>query len=383
MDINPKGRRNIYRQEARLKKLEDAWHSTEEQWQQIFMASPVPMFTFGAGKYVQSINKKFLELFGYTAKEISTFDKWWILAYPNEKYRRQVKYNWSKNVANSLKGNKETNPIETTVTCKDKSEKYVETKLSKIGRRYLVIFTDLTERRKIEQMKTDLISIVSHQLRTPLGGLRWTLEMIMNGDMGDISKEANNALQQVYDSNQRLIQLVNDLLNSAHIEQGKIISEPKITNIKRIISLAVDNVMMEARKKNQRIVVRFSGSAIPKIKIDKSLFREVIINLISNASKYSPLKSVIKVNVSRSKEFINIAVIDRGIGIPKDQQEEVFKKLFRARNAVKKQTQGSGLGLYVVKSYLKAWGGKVSFQSRENKGTTFKISIPIKPQEII
>jgi len=239
----------------------------------------------------------------------------------------------------------------------------------------IVVIRDASRERQLEQAKDEFISIVAHQLRTPLGSIRWNIEMILR--QPNISDKFNNKIKRIYQSNQRLITLVNDLLNVSIIEQGMIKETPHPTDVLEVIRSAVLEMEAEAQKHKVSIVIQSQEKHIPKIMIDPKRLREIIQNLLSNAIKYNVSGGKTTFVVDHIGENIIISVSDQGIGIPKKDQPRLFSKFYRADNAVRRDTTGSGLGLFVVKSYVERWGGNISFESSKNKGTTFHIELPI------
>jgi PAS domain S-box-containing protein len=239
----------------------------------------------------------------------------------------------------------------------------------------IVVIHNASRERQLELAKDEFISIVAHQLRTPLGSMRWNIEMILR--QPNISDKFNIKIKRIYQSNQRLITLVNDLLNVSIIEQGMVKETPHPTDVLEVIRSAVLEMETEAQKHNVSIAIKSQEKHIPKIMIDPKRLREVIQNLLSNAVKYNAPGGKTTFVVDHIAEFIKISVSDQGIGIPKKDQPRLFSKFYRADNAVRRDTTGSGLGLFVVKSYVERWGGNISFESIENKGTTFHIELPI------
>ena len=239
----------------------------------------------------------------------------------------------------------------------------------------IVVIRDASRERQLELAKDEFISIVAHQLRSPLGSIRWNIEMILR--QPNIPDKINNKIKRIYHGNQRLITLVNDLLNVSIIEQGMVKETPCPTDVLGIIRAAVLEMEAEAQKHKVVITIQSQEKHIPKIMIDPKRLREVIQNLLSNAIKYNVREGKVTVVVQHIAEFIKISVKDQGIGIPKKDQPRLFSKFYRADNAVRSDTTGSGLGLFVVKSYVERWGGNISFESSQNKGTTFHIELPV------
>jgi PAS domain S-box-containing protein len=246
-----------------------------------------------------------------------------------------------------------------------------------------VILHDITELRKMDQMKTEFVSVASHQLRTPLTAIKLFTDMLIRGEVGGINKEQKEYLENVHQSTERMVRLVNDLLNVTRIESGRLRIEPQYLDIKSFILNIIAETKPLVQSRKQTIIFNDGNIKLPKIPLDQNLIRQVIHNLIINAVHYSPEqigKIIVSVNKKGKDNFI-ISVSDNGIGIPGEVQEKIFKKFYRADNAIKALTEGTGLGLYVSKMIVKSSGGKIWFTSKKNKGATFFVQMPIKGME--
>lgn len=238
----------------------------------------------------------------------------------------------------------------------------------------IVVVRDASREREVERIKDEFISIAAHQLRTPLGSMRWIIEMLLT--YPETSSKVKEKIELISKSNKRLIILVNDLLNVSRIDQGKVQNEPQLTDICEVIRAAISEIDAEAQKKNILIDLVLNNF-IPKILIDPKRFREVVQNLLSNAIKYNVSGGRVLVTTMLAANNIRISISDDGIGIPQEDQDRVFTKFYRAANAVRSDTTGSGLGLFLVKSYVEEWGGTVRFRTLEGKGTTFYLELPV------
>jgi len=240
----------------------------------------------------------------------------------------------------------------------------------------VVIIRDVTRERKIDQAKTEFVSLASHQLRTPLSAINWYAEMILDEDVGKINQKQKKYLKSLYKANQRMISLVNSLLNVSRIELGTFVIEPEPVNFVKVAESIVEELKHQLDEREIKLNKKYD-SDLPLVKVDKKLLRIILQNLLSNAIKYTPEKGSVSLEIKKQSQNVLIVVKDTGLGIPKKEQSKIFTKLFRGENVVEKDTDGTGLGLYIVKEVVEQSGGKIWFKSEENKGTTFFVSIPL------
>lgn len=254
----------------------------------------------------------------------------------------------------------------------------VVTPIYVFGKRYYVgIEHNLSYEKALEKMKTDFISLASHQLRTPLSAMKWYLEMLLDGDAGPINDEQKSFLQNINGSNERMIELINSLLSISRVESGRLIVEPKITNLINLIEDVITDVKPKAKEKGLTFI--FKGvPELPSIYTDPHLLRNVYMNLLTNAIKYTKKGGMVSLIVKKTDTHIVNIVEDTGIGIPSGEQKKIFTRFFRASNARDLVTDGNGLGLYLVKSVIEVLKGDISFKSLSGKGTTFTFKVPIK-----
>jgi signal transduction histidine kinase len=226
-------------------------------------------------------------------------------------------------------------------------------------------------------MKSEIISVVAHQLRTPLSAIKWTLKMLLDGDVGKLPTEQYSLLSKGYESNERMIGLINDLLSVDRLESGKFKYTFIPVQFEELIRAMVSDLLPVATQRNVRVDLNVPPKPLPKIKVDPDKIHDVLQNLIDNAIKYSKENSVVTVNIVAEGALFHFSVTDQGIGIPEDQKDKIFARFFRATNAVQTQTNGSGLGLFIAQAIVKRHGGNIWFESKEGEGTTFHVTLPL------
>lgn len=240
------------------------------------------------------------------------------------------------------------------------------------------IFRDITYEKEIDLAKSEFVALASHQLRTPLGIMKWYLEALGNEDyFGKSPTVIQKYYEEICKSNERVLSLVRDLLSVSRIEQGRIKNMPKPADLIQIIKAIVEQLQIVAHKKNIDLHLTVQNNKIPSINIDILRFHEVLENLIANAIEYTMPTGSVDVAINKIDDTIFISVKDTGIGISEADQKKLFTKFFRSEKATGHNPEGSGLGLYVVKAYVEGWGGKVSVESIDGHGSTFTLSLPI------
>jgi PAS domain S-box-containing protein len=245
---------------------------------------------------------------------------------------------------------------------------------NKIG--HLIILHDISREKMVETMKTEFVSLVAHQLRTPLTIVKWSMGMLKKGSFGEINEKQDEIIGRIIFNNDRMISLVNNLLNITRIEEGRYLYQTTPINLTDIVNYVLKSYKDEITKR--KISVEFKEPKdFPKTLLDDEKIKLVVQNLIDNALKYSPQEGKIIISLSNDKKNIEFKIEDFGIGIPDTQQKKIFTKFFRGDNANKVDTTGSGLGLFLTQNIVNAHNGKIWFESEEGTGTTFHFSLPI------
>lgn len=216
-----------------------------------------------------------------------------------------------------------------------------------------------------------------HQLRTPLVSIKWIVEMLLNGEVGKLKPAQEELLRDLYSSANHVNELVSHLLSAARIESEELAIKFESVDLEKACGEIIKELQPLINKKSQTFSFKKAVNP-PIINTDPKYLHEILTNLLSNAIGYTHNKGAVELSVSLDKENVLFSVKDNGIGIPKRQQGQVFGKFFRGDNAVRFSSDGTGLGLYIVKHLIDLLGGNIWFESEENKGTTFYFTLPVK-----
>jgi PAS domain S-box-containing protein len=235
-------------------------------------------------------------------------------------------------------------------------------------------FRDVTREREVSQMKSDFVSFVTHQLRTPLAGIKWMLELAAQEPA--VPADAASFVQDARDAAERLIGLVNNLLDVSRLEGGKLTLALQDVRIGVLTRSVLDEMSPLILDRGHRLSI--AGDAdVPPVKTDPQLLRQVFFNLVSNAVMYTPPGGTIAIAMGRDGPLARWSITDSGIGIPDASRARLFEKFYRAENVTAIETEGTGLGLYLVRLIVEHLGGQVSYVSEEGKGSTFVVTLPI------
>ncbi len=243
----------------------------------------------------------------------------------------------------------------------------------------MIIIHDVTREKMVERMKTEFVSITAHQLRTPLSAMKWILKMLLDGDLGPLTKSQQEFLLKTYNSNERMIRLINDLLNVTRIEEGRFLQKTENQDIMEVIEKRINALADLARHRGLQFDFKKPSSKLPLINVDTEKIAIALQNLIDNAIHYTKDGGIeVEIQFLKKEKKILFIVKDSGIGVPPEQQKRVFSKFFRGVNAVKAETEGTGLGLFIAKNIVEAHGGEIWFKSKINQGSTFYFTLPTK-----
>ncbi|HVW66504.1 MAG TPA: ATP-binding protein [Candidatus Peribacteraceae bacterium] len=240
----------------------------------------------------------------------------------------------------------------------------------------IVVMQDITEERRLDYLKSEFITLASHQLRTPLSAIRWYVELFQE-EQKSLTSTQKSYLHEIDHGLKRMLALLTALLNASRLEGENLKMDVKEIDASQLLHEMNQDCQSLAAEAGQTCRL---GSVHGKIMLqsDETLLRIVLQNLISNAVKYSAKGKTIDLGLGEKNGKAVFTVTDHGLGIPKEEQQRVFQRFFRAKNVRAMDTDGNGLGLYITKSIVESLGGTIAFESKENEGTTFTVTFPLK-----
>src|SRR6478609_7497557 len=239
---------------------------------------------------------------------------------------------------------------------------------------------EVTQQRELDRLKDDFVATVSHELRTPLTSMMGFLEMIREGEAGDLNDEQRRFLAIVYRSSERLQRLVGDLLFVARLDANGLQLQFADVDVTEVVRDAVESTAALAR--SRAIDLRSELADVPSIFGDRERLSQLVGNLISNALKFTPEGGIVTARTFVDGDSAVIEVTDTGIGIPEVEQSRLFQRFFRSSTATEQAIPGTGLGLVISRAIAEAHGGTISVRSAPGKGTTFRVEIPLEPEEV-
>lgn len=238
------------------------------------------------------------------------------------------------------------------------------------------IFHDITREKEVEQLKSGFISTASHQMRTPLAGMKWSLARFLDEEVGPLNTDQKKLMQETYRTTEHMIALVNDLLDAARIEEGRYGYTFLSGDFAVPAEKTVETLLPNAEKQKIQFTFEKTGAPLPKTNFDSAKLEIAIQNIVDNALKYTKPGGSVSVSFQTDSDTVSLVVSDTGIGIPKKDQKFIFNKFFRAENAIRFQTDGSGLGLYIAEKIVEKHNGTITFTSEEGNGSTFFLRLP-------
>ena len=344
---------------------------SREQFIKLYEEAPVPYVMLDQTGAMNQPNKATLRFFGAGAQEIEGKNIFSLCAEEDSEIRDRLFQFYHTKVP--------INREEVRMTVKSGEVRWIMISIFTLGKSSnsnnvgLATIFDISEQKKLDQAKTEFVSLASHQLRSPMAAIKWSGDMLLSGDIGQLTDKQREYVNRIYKVNEETIDLVNTLLNVSRIEIGTLAIDKRATNVPEICQSILEELAPQIEQKKIQIEKQYNAP-LENVNTDPKLLRIVIQNLISNAVKYTPDGGAVTIALNETANERQVSVTDTGYGIPKEQQDKIFTKLFRADNVRKlSAVQGTGLGLYLVKSIIEALGGNISFQSEENRGSIFTI----------
>ncbi len=338
----------------------------------LFDDSPVPYLMVAKDGEIVLPNKASQRLFQMTAEEL--------MQYKFHELHDDAYFAQSRTIYDKFVRGVASSDVEFEVVRKDGVRRWV--RLSALpyrkqggkGKGGTISLLDITEQKAIDKVKTEFVSLASHQLRTPLSAMKWYGEMVLQGKE-PLSEKQRRYVQKIYKGNQRMIELVDLLLSASRLEMGSFHIEITSFDPILIVKDIFEEVTKSIKDKRLHIIENYEGDHTNFFS-DKKLVHMILQNLITNAVKYTNDDGTVRVSLTFSPDDLHVEVEDNGLGIPPEQQDKIFSKMFRADNARLKVADGNGLGLYIIKEAVESLGGEVGFTSELNRGTIFTVTIP-------
>lgn len=351
--------------------------SSEELYVQLYKNSPVPYMIIDLDGHVKSANIAAVRMLGMNqakVKGINVFsrlqcDELEHLDFLVEKYRGGVAVS-DEMVKVKRPDHREAWALLSLFGFMDVAGQHIG----------LLTLVDITKQKKAEDAKSEFVSLASHQLRTPIAGMKWSAELLQMDNPESLSERQHKYIDRLLVSIKRMALLVDDFLRVSRFELGTFQAEYKPISL---IELFEDIMSEQAPRVEQKklVVKTFFDESISNVVTDPNLIRMIVTNLYSNATKYTREKGTIHFGFGKKDDNLLITVADNGMGIPIEDQDEIFSKLFRASNAVRNVPDGTGLGLYIVHEAVSVLKGNISFTTTENIGTTFEVILPLELAE--
>lgn len=346
-----------------------------EQFRMLYDHGPVPYFLIDDVGNIRNPNKATLRFFGGVVEECEQANFFSLITGAGADAQALSLFKTKVAYAMPVTGQ------EMQLRTLQGTERWALVSIFSLGRqstlsfRHLVALVDVTKEKESEEVKTDFLLLASHQLRTPTTTIKWYADYLLNASSVELSPIVREYLEEIFAGSERMTDLLTTLLTVSRIEMGTLAPEFVRVQIAELIEDILTELRPDIKKKDHTVDVRVAGTP-DAVVTDRVMVRIVIHNLLTNAIKYTPQNGTITIITTYSSNRCVISVADNGYGIPMQEQEKIFSKLFRASNARRISVNGTGLGLYLTKSFMEKLGGSVEFVSEPDHGTTFMVSLP-------
>ncbi len=353
--------------------LFDVAISTGELYVQLYKNSPVPYLILTSDGKVKSANVAALRMLGVARTKVKGIDIFESLEGQEQSHLDFLFEKYKNGVAVSDEMVKIKRPDKREIWSLLSLFVFTDVGGKKIG---LMTLVDITKQKKAEDAKSEFVSLASHQLRTPIAGMKWSAELLQMDNPKNLSDKQHKYIDRLLDSIGRMAVLVDDFLRVSRFELGTFQPEYETVSLSTLFEDILEEQASKLKAKKIK-VDSFFDKDIDKIITDKNLLRMVITNLYTNAIKYTREGGTIHLGFGRKDSSIIISVTNNGMGIPISEQDAIFSKLYRASNASRNVPDGTGLGLYIVREAVGVLKGSVSFNSTEDMGSTFEVVLPL------
>lgn len=359
------------------KAVERALQQSDERFQAVTAATHDLVYDLDLASESMWFNEVLQNDYGYTKQSIKANLSWWLKCiHPDELDHVRAQYR------KLLKSRQRHWSIEFQLRKADGSYAVVRNRAyvlrNHAGKPARIIGScqDITQQKQLDRAKDEFISLVSHQLRTPLTIIRLYGNMLIDGIAGTLDKQQETYVKKMTAASIRLIKLVSDILNISRVELNRIKVDRQPVDANALIRSCLEELTPVIKAKSATVIFTPRPN-LEKAPLDATLFSEIVNNLTGNALRYGPQQNAeVSVDLKKSTKGYLLKVHDNGLGIPAADQPHIFERFYRAHNAASVDSEGSGLGLYMVKLFTEAVGGKVWFESTEGKGTTFYVQFP-------
>jgi PAS domain S-box-containing protein len=344
---------------------------------QLYQKSPIPYFVIDQNGVVTSANTAAARLLGIQQKRMVGIEVFNLLQTDSDQHKDTLINKFSNGIGVS----------DELVRLKRSDHKEVWGLLSLFQfvnasqqTQGLLTLVDITKQKKAEDAKSEFVSLASHQLRTPIAGMKWSAELLEMDSPDTLTKNQHKYMDRLHESIVRMSVLVDDFLRVSRFELGNFQAEYQTVNLPQLIADVMGELAEKVKYKKLQLHTDYDPEIV-NIVSDPNLLRMIVTNLCSNAVKYSPDGGKIQVVYKQENGFLKLEVADSGMGIPAQDQDQIFSKLFRASNAARDVPDGTGLGLYIVREAVSVLRGKISFTSTEGSGAVFTVQIPLEAVE--
>jgi PAS domain S-box-containing protein len=365
--------------------------ASEVRFRQLFAVAPVPLCYVGRDGRLIEINERFTRTFGYTLDDVPNLDAWWLRAHPDADYRRRVLQTWKAALARAARQGRDIEPMEYEVASKDGRVRTMLISGITVGDDFLATFFDLTERKEAERAilaskeaaeaasraKSNFLSSMSHELRTPLNSIIGFAQMLDMGVPGPLAPTQKEAVGHILGGGRHLLGLINEILDLARIEAGKLDLAIETVPLKPLMAEIVAYSISAAAPRRIEIGANCQFcSACLAVRADRSRMKQVLLNLLNNAVKYNREDGLVTITCRQVNEAVRIAVTDTGPGIEPAQQARLFEP-FQRLGAENSAVEGTGIGLVISKKFTEAMGGRIGFESEVGVGSRFWLDLPV------